>query len=73
MLDAVPPETAQMQCPWFGPPASAKGLDSPADILEFDFWKQCVGGDIHAQVLCIAKDKQHISYSPVWPCGAVSF
>lgn len=70
VLDAAPPETAQMKCPWS--PASAKGLDSPAVILEFDFWKQCVGGDLHAQILCSAKDKQHISHSPVWPCGAPS-
>lgn len=67
VLDAAPSETAQMKCPWFGSPASAKGLDSAVVILEFDFWELCVGGDLHAGVLCLAKDKQHISYL----CGLV--
>lgn len=72
LLDAVPPETAQMKCPWFWSPASTKGLECPAVILEFDFWKQFVRGDLHAQVLCSAEDKRDISYSPAQHCGSES-
>lgn len=57
VLDAVPPETAQIKCPWFWSPASAKGLECPAVILEFDFWNQCAWRDLHAQLFFSAEVK----------------